>query len=205
MIHPQAFEILSKTAEKTKADMLIFYANMINSYDYMPKKISNSVIKIYNTESIIYEELVKLKKEKFFNSFNTKFIKDIAKNSPKTKIIYYFPPGSWRKKLKYQKSLGESKTKVITPFPWSEKILNDYGIEAKFLGHPLLETAKPTKTQEVFFSDYNITKNNIVLGFLPGSRNFEIKMHIGVFAETINKLYSENNEYIFLFLLLKHC
>lgn len=138
-----------------------------------------------------------------FGYFNTKFIKDMAKHSPNTKIIYYFPPGSWRKKLKYQKSLGDAKAKVITPFPWSEKILNDYGIETKFLGHPLIETAKPAKSREEFYSQYSIKDNNKVLGFLPGSRNFEIKMHIEVFAETINRLYEENRDYIFLMSLGK--
>jgi len=131
-----------------------------------------------------------------FGFFNSKLIKALAKEN--INIIYYFPPSSWRKNLKSASALTESKSKVITPFPWSEKILTGFGLEAKFLGHPLLDIAKATKSKEDFFKDENIPNESEVLGFLPGSRLFEIKMHLPTYGETIKKLHKENKDRIFL-------
>ncbi len=131
-----------------------------------------------------------------FGFFNSKLIKAMSKEG--VNIIYYFPPASWRKNLKSATALTESKSKVITPFPWSEKILTSLGLNTKFLGHPLLDIAKPNKTKEDFFKDENIPNESEVLGFLPGSRLFEIKMHLKAFADTIKKLHRENRDRIFL-------
>ena len=131
-----------------------------------------------------------------FGFFNSKLIKAMAKE--KINIVYYFPPASWRKNLKSSTALVESKSKVITPFPWSEKILTDFGLEAKFLGHPILDIAKPNESKDNFFKNENIPNDSEVLGFLPGSRLFEIKMHLPTFADTIKKLHKENRDRIFL-------
>ena len=131
-----------------------------------------------------------------FGFFNTRLIKEAAKAGIKN--IYYFPPASWKKSLKHANALVESKSRVITPFPWSEKILKGFGLDARFLGHPLLDIAKATKSLSEFQRDNNIPTKATTLGFLPGSRKFEISMHIKVFGETIKKLYRENSESIFL-------
>lgn len=131
-----------------------------------------------------------------FGFFNSKLIK--AAYTFGINNIYYFPPASWKKNLKHANALVESESKVITPFPWSEKILQNFGLEAKFLGHPLLDLAKANISKEEFYKKNNINENNKIIGFLPGSRNFEINMHIPPYADTINKLYEENSNYIFL-------
>ncbi|MBQ0104789.1 MAG: lipid-A-disaccharide synthase [Armatimonadetes bacterium] len=131
-----------------------------------------------------------------FGFFNSKLIKAAAKAGIKN--IYYFPPASWKKNLRHADSLVEAKSKVITPFPWSETILKGFGLEAVFLGHPLLDIAKADKTKEEFYRDSSLPENAKILGFLPGSRKFEINMHTEPFADTINRLFDENCNYYFL-------
>lgn len=131
-----------------------------------------------------------------FGFFNSWLIRRAHENGIKN--IYYFPPASWKKNLRHANSLVEAESKVITPFPWSEEILKGFGLEAKFLGHPLLDLAKPSISKEDFHKENNINENNQILGFLPGSRKFEIGMHLKAYADTMEKLYNENKNYIFL-------
>ncbi len=93
------------------------------------------------------------------------------------KVIYYFPPSSWRKHLKNPAMLAPVVDHVITPFPWSRDILRSGGIDARFLGHPLLDTAVPTLTKSEFKRKYGFDESKKLVGILPGSRGHEIKCH----------------------------
>ena len=120
-----------------------------------------------------------------FGVFNSRLAKAMGKaNIP---VIYYFPPSSWRRTLNRVDALKESNARVITPFPWSAEILKSKGIETYYAGHPLVDTVIPTKSKDKFYDENNLNTDNIV-GFLPGSRKFEIDSHIKLYIETIKKL-----------------
>jgi len=152
----------------------------------------------------------------FYNKFKNKLLKDkpdllvcvdfgffntrIAQVAHKANIpvIYYFPPASWKRDLKHADALVAAKCKVITIFPWSEKVLQNFGLEAKYVGHPLIDIAKPTLSKEDFYLENNLSQEDNLLGFLLGSRKFEIDMHIKDYANTIKALYIKNPNYKFL-------
>ncbi|MES2461478.1 MAG: hypothetical protein V4671_12920 [Armatimonadota bacterium] len=95
------------------------------------------------------------------------------KHLPKTRILYYFPPGSWRRNLK-STTLDTVTDAVATPFPWSETELQRLGAKAVFVGHPLLDLVHPSVTPSVFAEQYGLDKDQPVVGLLPGSRAQEI-------------------------------
>jgi lipid A disaccharide synthetase len=92
---------------------------------------------------------------------------------PTTKILYYFPPGSWRRTLKTT-TLDKVADAVATPFPWSETELRRLGVNATFVGHPLLDLVHPSVSATAFAEQYGLDKNQPVVGLLPGSRAQEI-------------------------------
>jgi lipid A disaccharide synthetase len=92
---------------------------------------------------------------------------------PETKILYYFPPGSWRRTLKTT-TLDKVADVVATPFPWSETELRRLGANATFVGHPLLDLVHPSVSATAFAEQYGLDKNQPVVGLLPGSRAQEI-------------------------------
>lgn len=98
----------------------------------------------------------------------------VRKNLPETRILYYFPPGSWRRTLKGT-PLARLTDKVATPFPWSEEELRRLGVDATFVGHPLLDLVKPAEPAEEFTNRYGIDPEHPVVGILPGSRPQEIE------------------------------
>ena len=92
---------------------------------------------------------------------------------PRTKILYYFPPGSWRRTLKSSK-LGPLTDAIATPFEWSAHELNRLGANAVWVGHPLLDLVKPEGTVRAFSEKYALNPDHPVVGLLPGSRTQEI-------------------------------
>ena len=98
----------------------------------------------------------------------------VRRKLPKTKILYYFPPGSWRRTLR-ETSLNGAADAVVTPFPWSETELRRLGVDASFYGHPLLDLARPSMSVEAFAERFGIDRDRPIVGLLPGSRAQEIE------------------------------
>jgi lipid-A-disaccharide synthase len=98
----------------------------------------------------------------------------VRRTLPHTKILYYFPPGSWRRTLR-ETPLTKIADRVATPFPWSETELRRLGVDAVFVGHPLLDLVKPSEPVETFAERHGIDRERPVVGILPGSRQQEIE------------------------------
>jgi lipid-A-disaccharide synthase len=98
----------------------------------------------------------------------------LRRTLPDTKILYFFPPGSWRRTLR-ETPLARLTDKVATPFPWSETELRRLGVDASFVGHPLLDLVRPSEPMEAFTERHGIDRERPVVGILPGSRSQEIE------------------------------
>ncbi|WP_309711115.1 hypothetical protein [Armatimonas sp.] len=96
------------------------------------------------------------------------------KNLPSTKILYYFPPGSWHKTLRYSPLKGLVDA-VASPFPWNASELNRLGVRAELVGHPLLDLVYPSQPLETFAKQYGLDMYKPLVGLVPGSRSQEIE------------------------------
>ncbi len=89
------------------------------------------------------------------------------------KVLYFIPPGSWRKD-RQGKDLPGVTDAIVTPFPWSAELLNNMGANAHWFGHPirqLIRDALATGTQETYD-----------LALLPGSRHHEVSENLPAIA-----------------------
>jgi lipid-A-disaccharide synthase len=93
------------------------------------------------------------------------------------KVFYYFPPGSWRRGAirPGPRSLATIADRIATPFPWSAEALRAAGADAHFVGHPLLDIARPTMSREEFRHRHDIPLDALLVCHLPGSRRHELK------------------------------
>ncbi|MCL5103947.1 MAG: lipid-A-disaccharide synthase [Armatimonadetes bacterium] len=111
-----------------------------------------------------------------FGAFNIRLAQIAHRNG--IPVVYYMPPSSWRKRPKNAEKLRACGGKVITPFPWSAEILGSQGINAKFVGHPLIDIVKPSQGKSEFLRDLGLSESLPTIGLLPGSRGHEIKEHL---------------------------
>ncbi len=102
-----------------------------------------------------------------------------AKDEKRCPVFYYFPPGSWRrnKSVKTQPKSRRSgwADRVVTPFPWSETSLKERGMDAHFVGHPLLDLVKPSLSDTEWYARFGLDPHRPIVALLPGSRRGEIR------------------------------
>lgn len=112
-----------------------------------------------------------------FGAFNIRLAQIAHRNG--IRVVYYFPPSSWRRTVPRNiPRLLASGGRVITPFPWSEELLRSGGIDARFVGHPLVDIVKPTQARAEFLREFDLSDSLPVIGLLPGSRGHEINEHL---------------------------
>ena len=102
-----------------------------------------------------------------------------AKTCP---VFYFFPPGSWRRRASLPASSGPKQSKlsdwadrVVTPFPWSETHLRERGMDAHFVGHPLLDLVQPSLSDADWYGRFGLDPHRPIVALLPGSRRGEIR------------------------------
>ena len=102
-------------------------------------------------------------------------------------VFYYFPPGSWRRPVqkpgtvpknaqnRRDRKLSDWADRVVTPFPWSQTALQERGMDAHFVGHPLLDLVQPKLSDTEFYAQFGLDPHRPIVALLPGSRTGEIK------------------------------
>lgn len=90
-------------------------------------------------------------------------------------VAYYFAPVSWfgtgGKRFRQMAGIVDL---ALLALPFS---LDDYksaGIRAEYIGHPLLDAAKPSMSREDARTHFGLKSGEKVVGFMPGSRFQEI-------------------------------
>jgi lipid-A-disaccharide synthase len=100
-------------------------------------------------------------------------------------VFYYFPPGSWRRDGRTAARLRDVADRVATPFPWSAENLRAAGIDAHFVGHPLVDAVLGAEPPAAVVRGARIC-------YLPGSRTHEIRDNGSVMVD-VARLLSERD------------
>ncbi len=89
--------------------------------------------------------------------------------------LYYFPPGSWRRGGTGGLGIVPFVSRVATPFEWSATRLQNAGCAAEWVGHPLLETVRPSRPREEIRREFGAAADDTLIALLPGSRAMELR------------------------------
>lgn len=106
--------------------------------------------------------------------FGNKVFCRIAKKNG-WQVLYFIPPGSWKRRP-HGIGLEGLTDAIVTPFPWSETILKDMGLNAHFCGHPMKQLVSEMGPAPV---------RDERIAVLPGSRMHEIDNNLRVIAEAV--------------------
>jgi lipid-A-disaccharide synthase len=102
----------------------------------------------------------------------------------KVKVIYYITPQVWAWGKRRVKVIKELMDKVLVILPFEKEFFERNGINAEYVGHPLVDTVNDYAFQdkEEFFKGNNLDPAKDILVILPGSREQEVKT---IFPESI--------------------
>jgi lipid-A-disaccharide synthase len=89
-------------------------------------------------------------------------------------VVYYVSPQIWawrRKRLETIKAVAD---RVLVIFPFEESIYREAGVPVEFVGHPLIDLAKPKATRAEFLAAHALAPAAPTVAMLPGSRRSEV-------------------------------
>jgi lipid-A-disaccharide synthase len=115
----------------------------------------------------------------------------------KIDVLYFIAPQFWAWKHKRVYKLRERTRHVACILPFEPELLHIHNIAATYVGHPIAEEVSFEMEKPAFARFYGLDTNKQWLGFFPGSRNDEVEKLLPIYLETINKM--DSNQYQFLF------
>ncbi|WP_029552341.1 lipid-A-disaccharide synthase [Thermocrinis jamiesonii] len=119
-------------------------------------------------------------------AFNLLLLKRIREKAKK--IIYFISPQVWAWKEERAKLISKLADYLIVILPFEVEFYKRYGKEAIFVGHPLVDLAKPTLPEEKVKSLIDWDEYIVIL---PGSRWSEIKNHARYLRRAYQAIYEK--------------
>jgi len=104
-----------------------------------------------------------------FNCKQLEFLKNAG-----VPVLYYFPPGSWRRKGAGGLGIAPLADRIATPFEWSAQRLRAAGGNAEWVGHPMLEIKYEEGRRAALRGEFGAGEHEKLIALLPGSRMSEI-------------------------------
>ncbi len=98
-------------------------------------------------------------------------------------VFYYISPQVWAWRSGRVKTLRDRVDKIGVILPFEEEFFRQRGVDAEYVGHPLLDTVVASASREQFCSEYKIPLESRCIGLLPGSRKREISSLLPDFLE----------------------
>ena len=103
-------------------------------------------------------------------------------------VLYYITPQVWAWGAKRLRELARTITKAAVILPFEEALLRQHGIDATFVGHPLLDRARTLPGRAEARRSLGVGDSDRLLALFPGSRAQEIVRHLDPFVETARAL-----------------
>ena len=114
-------------------------------------------------------------------------------------VFYFISPQVWAWRQGRVKKIRRLVDKMAVILPFEEEFYKRFGIDATFVGHPLLDSIDVDSIQdERLRRRLGLDKNNPLICLLPGSRKGEIERHLPIMLESALLLKKKIGELRFL-------
>ncbi len=108
-------------------------------------------------------------------------------------VVYFIAPQVWAWRRGRIKLLRRYTRKLICIFPFEEEFFRRAGVEVEYVGHPLLDAARPALSRQEFLQRYGLQANRPTVCLLPGSRNQEVARHLPLLLEAAARLAKQHS------------
>lgn len=121
-----------------------------------------------------------------YPGFNMRVAAEAARRG--VPVLYYITPQVWAWRAGRLKSMARIITKAAVILPFEEQMLRDAGVDATFVGHPLLDRAQALPTRAEARERLGLPAQGEMLALFPGSRAEEIRRHLHDFLAVADEL-----------------
>lgn len=126
-----------------------------------------------------------------YPGFNLRFAEQAKKRG--MEVIYFISPQVWAWGKRRIKKIRQNVDLMLTIFKFEEDLYRKEGVDALFVGHPLLDEMVPHDEGEIetFRNTYSVGQNGKLLALLPGSRLQEVNRILPTMLESVEFLRDE--------------
>lgn len=103
-------------------------------------------------------------------------------------VFYYIAPQVWAWHAGRARAMARWVDRLAVVFPFEEPLFRAAGVEARFVGHPLLDGLEPEVDGATLRAELGLAPDQPLLGLLPGSRRGEIAHLLGILLEAAARL-----------------
>ena len=107
-----------------------------------------------------------------FPDFNFPLARHVRKLG--IRVVYYVAPQIWAWRPGRLKTMRSVADRVLVIFPFEEAIYQTGGVPVEFVGHPLVDLAKPSAPRGAFLRGLGLEPQAPTVAILPGSRPNEV-------------------------------
>lgn len=112
----------------------------------------------------------------------------MAAEAAATPVFYYVCPQIWAWRRYRTRTLKRCVDAVIVAFPFEEEFYMRRGVNAHFLGHPLLDELKPVENRDELREELGTDAQRTLLGLIPGSRDGEVSRILPVMLDAVKMI-----------------
>ncbi|MDE2179226.1 MAG: lipid-A-disaccharide synthase [candidate division NC10 bacterium] len=109
-------------------------------------------------------------------------------------VVYFISPQVWAWRAGRIRSIAKYVRRLLVIFPFEEGFYRDRGVEALYVGHPLLDRLTSLPSMGEARRGLELEGGAPVLGLLPGSRVGELTRHLPVLLRSAKQLMAERSD-----------
>jgi lipid-A-disaccharide synthase len=107
------------------------------------------------------------------------------------RTVHYVSPSIWAWRENRARKIGESADRVLCLFPMEPPIYAKFGVDARFVGHPLADRFALAPDRGAARGEIGLDPETPVLAVLPGSRLSEIRRLGAIFLDAAQRVAAE--------------
>jgi lipid-A-disaccharide synthase len=123
-----------------------------------------------------------------YADFNLRLARELKKR--RVPIVYYVSPQVWAWRRGRMRTIRETVAHMAVIFPFEEPLCRQSGVPVTFVGHPLVDLARPAADRAAFLAAQGLDPARPLLAVLPGSRRQEVKHNLRPIAGALRLLMS---------------
>lgn len=110
------------------------------------------------------------------------------------KVFSYIPPSAWAWRKGRAKDCAAIADRFAAIFPFEVDVYRRAGANIEFVGNPLVDTVKPSMTQDSARSFFNVREDEHAILLMPGSRRQEIKFLLEPMLEAARLISDQRSD-----------
>jgi lipid-A-disaccharide synthase len=107
-------------------------------------------------------------------------------------VLYYVSPQVWAWRRGRVKKIAKLVDRMAVILPFEEQIYRDTGLDAEFVGHPILDEMREVKpAKKALKSELGLDPDAQLISFLPGSRPHELERLLPLILDAVRACKQE--------------